>query len=550
MKKFFGFTLMELTVAIMILAVLVAVCFPVIVKQDSRKKAYSYYMAYKTLENISHQLLIMDSAYVSQNDNYNFLVPQAYAAGECSTDLGFYNMTWNSDVRTCVCASGKEPAINNNKVCCPVSSDTSRQYAKSDGSCISCAKDRDYNETTNSCCPKFSYYDGEGNCKCIAGYALSEGSDACGVSSNSTTADKSCPMGYKYSPSVNSGQGGCVLNYILGPDKFCKNIEARLNIDKDTTKVKCNVFTGTNIKSYTAAFNAAIGTDGKYLSRAVKIGAFKDLAPNIILANGLKLWIPQQKTASIPGLSMAPEDIGTDSSRNACYDAVKTRENCFGDNLSWCDKDAKCYGVTNDTLTHLTSSASCCSSPEINWKKITGDADTAKTNDVFAKSGFTVFVDIDGDEGSGTLWDDVFPFYICNDGIVYPGYALGDGTAPDKADLQYSNAGDNPQLLGADVYYYKTNDEHIEQTKPTIAYSNISFARAACLAGNVSIYTPYCLNLSLDFKGMTNYKDEAAPTDDETRELLADKISNAFKSGNPCLQNTCFITVKRKNGLF
>ena len=79
MKKFLGFTLMEMSVAMLIIAILIALCFPTLSNQEEKKNNYSYYLAYRTVENIATQLLIKDISTSYKKDIFDFLSPGAYA---------------------------------------------------------------------------------------------------------------------------------------------------------------------------------------------------------------------------------------------------------------------------------------------------------------------------------------------------------------------------------------------------------------------------------------------------------------------------------------
>lgn len=88
-----AFTLVEITIAILVVAVLVLLCMPIVNNQMRKTEEYSYFAAYKLVEKIAAQVLV----YGDENDNLAFaessknmnnaFIPPAMAAyrGETST---------------------------------------------------------------------------------------------------------------------------------------------------------------------------------------------------------------------------------------------------------------------------------------------------------------------------------------------------------------------------------------------------------------------------------------------------------------------------------
>ena len=147
--------------------------------------------------------------------------------------------------------------------------------------------------------------------------------------------------------------------------------------------------------------------------------------------------------------------------------------------------------------------------------------------------------------------------YICTDGLVYPGYALGGGEPPkwgetnEKIQLSIPNAGNNAQILPVDVYFFNSTESG---RRRVYVFTGISFARAVCLAGKISPYTPYCLNLGFEEQGVTGMKslENFSQSDKEARHNNSMQIVSKFRdsSYNPCVNNTCYISVRRKVKIF
>ena len=58
MKKM-GFSLMEILIAIFIVAILAMVTVPIINRQMEKTEEYSYYLAYRTVEKLSGQIVAL-----------------------------------------------------------------------------------------------------------------------------------------------------------------------------------------------------------------------------------------------------------------------------------------------------------------------------------------------------------------------------------------------------------------------------------------------------------------------------------------------------------
>ena len=73
-NKKFGFTLTEISIAILIVGILTAVTLPVIRSQMGKSDEYSYYLAYKTVEKIGGQIAALgdpdyDTSYLPGNSS-------------------------------------------------------------------------------------------------------------------------------------------------------------------------------------------------------------------------------------------------------------------------------------------------------------------------------------------------------------------------------------------------------------------------------------------------------------------------------------------------
>ena len=99
--------------------------------------------------------------------------------------------------------------------------------------------------------------------------------------------------------------------------------------------------------------------------------------------------------------------------------------------------------------------------------------------------GYIVYVDINGQSGSSTLWEDVFPFYITLNGYVIPAY-----NNPDDQEI----GGNSKDYLQTSVQYETINNNG----KRTIKWlaKSVSFREGACKSGYIDPATPYCAGIT------------------------------------------------------
>lgn len=461
-------------------------------------------------------------------------------------DAGYTNMSGSLSEITCNCdGSNPSHAINNQTVCCPTPAEGNVAYADLSGSCIEngCPLGA-YDEINQTCCPDHAFYSHTlGHCVCAQGYTPTIED---GVVANCTLiegADK-CPAGYHY----DEDSDNCVVNApITKASRFCQLIVDNYNVSSSS----CNTFDeeveiagADNISYYGDLFDAITANNTQYLSSKAVDGAFLNLTPNIVFANGLKLWILGDKVASIAGLSFNPTNYSPEI--NACADRdIHTQAECNAledDSKYFCKGTNNCFTIDKgDGAIKLGDARNCCQVADFKdlQHQFAGNSYLRDAR-VYAINGFTVFVDItgdkDSDQGGGTLWKDVFPFYVSANGEVYPGYPLtgsegGAVSASGALSLPTKYQGGNSSSLATDVYYYDIVNGR--RTK-RMAYSAVSYARAKCLALQVSAYSPYCQNLGNKFR---KYGEHAA--DERFDQYI-------YHTDNPCWHHRCYVHLKNK----
>ena len=428
----------------------------------------------------------------------------------------------------CSCdASHPAIAVNNRNICCPAPTDGKYPYYVSSAiPCLNCNLGA-FNEKSGSCCPQHSYYSPSlERCVCSEGYTPNN-ADAptiCNISGNS------CPSGSHLVDNT------CVSNApIVKAKRFCELVSYNWNVSKHN----CNVFTeagDSGIDYYKDLYNAITASNTPYLSAKAVQGAFNNIEPNIIFANGLRMWILSDKSASIAGLSFNPDDY--EPPTNVCKHMADTAENaCNSGSNYYCKNDEKCFTIdAGESSIKLQDSRNCCSTADFSdLIHMYSGNDYLKDPRTYAINGFTVFIDVNGTKdnddmgGGGTLWKDVFPFYISSNGSVYPAYPLNAAKA-NGGEQQYDSSslfqGGNSSALSADVFYY---DIVNGKRKKIIAYPSIPYARALCFSTDISAFTPYCQNLG------SKFRNSMSPIDMFIRS-----------DNNPCFKHRCFVKLKNK----
>lgn len=449
----------------------------------------------------------------------------------------------------CVCKIGTVTA-NNDKVCCPTLSGynsyapttvsaaattkynnyantTSVAYKTNPEYCRYCIGE--YNPVNDWCCPEHSVFNGTA-CECANGYEMEKP----GTSAEYCKKTK-CAEGYHTDKETEV----CVPNPpIIKGKRLCELIAKNWNIVAGSSY--CNAFTAENdVNINKPVLEAAKGNSGTgYLSINSKTGSFANIRPNIVLSNGLRLWILGDKAASVPGLSYNP--VGITSTQNMCRELLKasneplsTKALCDAAGGYFCAGEAHCYTLDSESLGKMGDARNCCASTDLST--ISHSENLTKDNRAFAVGGFTIFVDINGAaKGSSTLWEDVFPFYVGSNGRVYPGYPLDAPKAKDAVSNDVYLAGNSVKNIPVDVYYFETAGD--DSRRRVVVYPNVSYARGVCYAKLIGSHTPYCKNLGLKAKG----------TGTDTSKIT--EMIDA--SSNPCTSHSCFVSVRNKLKFF
>ncbi len=103
-------------------------------------------------------------------------------------------------------------------------------------------------------------------------------------------------------------------------------------------------------------------------------------------------------------------------------------------------------------------------------------------------TGYTIYVDLDGQRGKGELWNDVFPFYLTISGKVIPAYPTTTATAG-------GNSKDS--MLFSVRYDVFSTEGGIDKREEHWLVKSASFKEAACKSGYVKSVV-YCNGYTID----------------------------------------------------
>ena len=444
---------------------------------------------------------------------------------EVTCDKYGYGDMYSDALSLCDCSHNPNlnyvKALNNKNVCCIAPEDGKFPYYAGPAlPCLNCPFGT-FNEKQKSCCPSNSYYSSAlEKCVCSEGYTPnnSDNPTSCNISGNT------CPAG------SHLVDDKCISNSpITSGKRFCELVSYYWNVSNHN----CDTFKEQDgVSYYEDLYNSITSDNTPYLSVKAVTGAFNDIEPNVIFANGLRMWILGDKSASISGLSYNPDDY--EPSVNVCRLKPDTSINeCNTNTDYYCKTDEKCFTLNQgDGSLKLGDARNCCSTSDFSDLISLYEGDHyLRDPRTYAINGFTVFIDINGtkdnDEmgGGGTLWKDVFPFFISSNGHVYPAYPLNAAKVGDKSTTKDSSSlfqGGNSSALSADVFYY---DIINGKRKKINVYSSIPYARALCFSMEISIFSPYCRNLGSKFR----------------HNEVIDNPQSA-----PCYRHRCFVKLKNK----
>lgn len=512
-----GYTLAEIVVVMLIIAVVVGVSIKVTKAKLDSVISYTYYGAYSTLRSATSEII---ADYDPNKDIYTYkrklydifnLTPEAMAAYveqiktydtiDCSiitsmpnteTIFTFYP-SLNTDLT--FTPDDTEASVDPGSTQTPV---TPEEPGEQNGACagkiVACSADKYYNYDKCACVPKKSTIPktGEKFCTLLEEYVnIAGGTSTCSGSdiAASTTdfSDKTPDLTLRNGLRIYGLKGDYAAIPMLAGNNIAYNTDLTITdrIAILFKKLKRDIVAYSNaMKSHITAFYRDMWSQPAY----AKCSPWHSLVGSTCNESGGRLCDANRHEegsgcfacCTPKQTQVEPTDPVITPTQSGCSELLQYQCAEQGGYLN-----SACQCMANvDTSTTPTSNTSTTNTSQPAPGPDTDPLEGVNINEV----GYIVYVDVDGSKGSSTLWDDVYPFYITLSGRVVP--AFDSNANPDGA------GGDSEQHLQVSVKNETINAQGRRSMK-WLAKS-VSFREGACLAGFVSSNTPYCQGMSYD----------------------------------------------------
>ena len=496
LKNLKAYTLAEVVIVMLVIAVVAGVSIKITKAKLDNIISYTYYMGYSTLRNVTGQML---GDFKSTDDKY--------------TEVGVLDVV------------GKKFAFLNNFFLRPVEAKTVKYYSCAEevywiayggaiwadcGSDAEATRESNYTSLDNWTTDKSSlncrsvcaatkswnnYYPNPSASKCPGkrgglntyadpGYSTSDYCNyPCGDGNNNcgyfTEVEKTCYKSYN-----------TMMTYLEG--SYC--VAYTDDGTPDETPTPSEPETPTPSEPETCTEPSQATKDAQYCQGkewSSEICNWKDITPWPPCTQEGSRW-SQTSCACVPETATLPRKGANFCEKFLDYTNTKsTAEECNGDAIAsnltdFTDKKAdivlrnglKLYNVRqNPAPLPLLAGNNQGGSYEL------ADGTTVNVNEF----GYTVYLDIDGEKGSSTLWEDVFPFYITMTGKVIPLYHT-------EGEKEYG--GTSRQHLMTSVQkevITTTGHRQVLWIK-----KSVPFKESACTSGYINSTTPYCSGVSLE----------------------------------------------------
>lgn len=488
-SKINAYTMAELVIVMLIIAVVAGVSIKITKAKLDSVVSYTYYSAYNTLRSVAGEMMAdSDSTdkYGGLSYNYKekglvdkfidkYLIPKSYAASDgllkLCPDGSMIPVSQNCPEETCDPFGIKRKECEEKgglftsfctcqELLCPI---FDIKNCENGGGT--------YNLQTCMCTPKSSCDDFERNMCLTEGGVWNDTACKCIMSSQSCdnvdeqaqcAAQHGVWLGYPSCTCDNNQctltQNDCSIKQVLDKDNcICR--------DKKTTLPKtgeefCEAFVSyTNTTSYNCS-----GNNSASVSEAANSGNFADLAPDIVLRNGMKVYNVKNDYVKITALGGNLPIVYNIEANPLLIDSVFTAHSILREKFAY--------------LFHNLLEQHAYALP-VDLDSSQPDAlDTEGLPPNLNDHGYIVYLDIDGNKGESVLYVDVFPFYITLSGRVVPAFRVGQEAG-----------GNSTSHLTVSVQYdvYNSGDRHENWMHP----KGTDFQHAACMSGYVTANT-YC----------------------------------------------------------
>jgi len=533
-----AYTLAEIVVVMLIIAVIVGVSIKVTKSRLDNILSYTYYSTYSTLRSVTANMLAdfnpEDEIYKANNKTslfaklYNhFLLGNlgansAYGEGTAKmygcpyAAYDYFHITYTiggtpnggivttggfllgsniyegwtsadlSDVMPCnFPADIGYPEYGGSWVKCPGKRDGEETYAVSEADCkwscdkyswVSSSHNQAYFQKTGTCGPIFPL----DRYSCITAAGISTGDSETLVNDKYCLYEEDCPEGtYVDSFESDNGLGGKRrVEYCAQAYQCCDGTYVKSLLECDYSKCP-------STPSVCNIHPGETETQLKYCS-----GKKFDDSPEVCDWVNITPWPPSCETGkewseehckciAIPA-SLPKKGVNFCELFESLVNIAPNESVCSGDSIDINTKDftkKKPDLVLRNGIRLYNVHQNPSSIPQLNIP-----SSGTSSSELNEQHGYTIYADIDGNKGNSILWDDVYPFYLTLSGKVIPAY--------DK------NV--NPEGAGGD------SEEHLQVSVKNESFSggghrvlrwlskSVSFKEGACQSGYVNSETPYC----------------------------------------------------------
>ena len=469
LKKLKAYTLAEVVIVMLVIAVVAGVSIKITKAKLDNIISYTYYMGYSTLRNVTGQMI---ADFNPNDEDYTDVaalkkdkkLPNVFLLAVNWIIENFELPVWAAD-QTSKIDQGCLPPANpcpSGQMVCSQNSPGAKLTAVSLG-CPNGQEDIGY----NWCC-----------------------------SETNLPPDSICPVGKTYNSSLKK----CVCS------TTCEANETQNSSTCECVKNACNKTCGANqtldedtctcIDNPTPNTCANQPSDeeihNKLCQEQLQWQGYPTCGYTPVPCNQEGSRWSQTSCACVPEIATLPRKGANFCEKFLDYTNTKsTAEECNGDAIAsnltdFTDKKAdivlrnglKLYNVRqNPAPLPLLAGNNQGGSYEL------ADGTTVNVNEF----GYTVYLDIDGEKGSSTLWEDVFPFYITMAGKVIPLYHT-------EGEKEYG--GTSRQHLMTSVQkevITTTGHRQVLWIK-----KSVPFKESACTSGYINSTTPYCSGVSLE----------------------------------------------------
>ena len=512
LKKLKAYTLAEVVIVMLVIAVVAGVSIKITKAKLDNIISYTYYMGYSTLRNVTGQMLgdfkSTDDDYIETTNSFK----QFFAFAERNIlPLNLFSKIAKADdtpYRVCPYEIISGYREDSSGFSWPLGFgiywDTNNMWDKpgtctlnSDNYTCSCTyRDGGLKPCGTNYMGDQTYTFGSCNTRClnIGGYN-SQGRYVCSNGSGAYTANSpaDCKDGYNvtYDPQNCGEYIDRMMYYCPSGYSGANGYPSGMSVQACT---KDSTPTPTPSEPETCTEPSQATKDAQYCQGkewSSEICNWKDITPWPPCNQEGSRW-SQTSCACVPETATLPRKGANFCEKFLDYTNTKsTAEECNGDAIAsnltdFTDKKAdivlrnglKLYNVRqNPAPLPLLAGNNQGGSYEL------ADGTTVNVNEF----GYTVYLDIDGEKGSSTLWEDVFPFYITMAGKVIPLYHT-------EGEKEYGGTSRQHLMTSVQKEVITTTGHR----QVLWIRKSVPFKESACTSGYINSTTPYCSGVSLE----------------------------------------------------